>query len=183
MRLFADKGYVATSTREIAAHAGCNLGLIAHYFGSKEGLFRELVDRRLEEGLVELTKLRRAEGSLRDKLSRFISFLLERMGSDRDFTRLFQRDIVHGGAFMEQYRPAVAALAEIFVDILREARARGELRDDVDPKVGGMLLIAMVQYYFVNYPITSRLLGPASPARIAEIRDTILAVFERGALA
>lgn len=38
LRLFGRQGYEATSTREIAAAAGANIGSIAYHFGGKEGL-------------------------------------------------------------------------------------------------------------------------------------------------
>lgn len=38
LRLFGEKGYEATSTREIAAAAKSNIGSIAYHFGGKEGL-------------------------------------------------------------------------------------------------------------------------------------------------
>lgn len=40
LRLFAEKGYQKTSTREIADQAGVNLGAISYYFGDKPGLYR-----------------------------------------------------------------------------------------------------------------------------------------------
>lgn len=40
LRLFADKGYQKTSTREIADAAEVNLGSISYYFGDKPGLYR-----------------------------------------------------------------------------------------------------------------------------------------------
>ena len=39
--LFSKQGYNATSTREIAEHAGVSETLMFRYFGSKAGLFRE----------------------------------------------------------------------------------------------------------------------------------------------
>lgn len=38
LKLFGAKGFDATSTREIAAEAGANIGSIAYHFGGKEGL-------------------------------------------------------------------------------------------------------------------------------------------------
>ena len=38
LRLFGEKGFNATSTRELAAAAGANIGSIAYHFGGKEGL-------------------------------------------------------------------------------------------------------------------------------------------------
>jgi len=44
-RRFAFDGYRATTVRDIAADAGVNVALINRYFVSKEGLFRECLDR------------------------------------------------------------------------------------------------------------------------------------------
>ena len=42
---FSELGYDGASTREIAARAGVNQGLIPYYFGSKQELWQEAVDR------------------------------------------------------------------------------------------------------------------------------------------
>ncbi|WP_422087069.1 MULTISPECIES: TetR/AcrR family transcriptional regulator [Variovorax] len=39
LRLFAQKGFAKTSTREIAKEAGANISAISYYFGDKEGLY------------------------------------------------------------------------------------------------------------------------------------------------
>jgi AcrR family transcriptional regulator len=39
LRLFAQKGFSKTSTREIAREAGVNISAISYYFGDKEGLY------------------------------------------------------------------------------------------------------------------------------------------------
>lgn len=40
LRLFAEKGFANTSTRELAAAAGVNIAAISYYFGDKAGLYR-----------------------------------------------------------------------------------------------------------------------------------------------
>jgi AcrR family transcriptional regulator len=42
LRLFAEKGYAQTSTREIAAAAQANIAAIAYYFEGKAGLYKAL---------------------------------------------------------------------------------------------------------------------------------------------
>ena len=42
-RLFADKGYNAVSMREISEQSGLSKPTIYYYFGSKEGIYKELV--------------------------------------------------------------------------------------------------------------------------------------------
>ena len=54
-QLFAERGFDATSTREIAALAGDTLGTLSYHFSSKDKLLVEVVHRRFDE----LTALRR----------------------------------------------------------------------------------------------------------------------------
>jgi AcrR family transcriptional regulator len=42
-RRFAAAGYAATSLRAIAAEAGVDPGVVLHFFGSKQGLFRAVI--------------------------------------------------------------------------------------------------------------------------------------------
>ena len=44
MKLFGQKGFEGTSVREIASGADVNPAMISYYFGSKEKLFRDLVE-------------------------------------------------------------------------------------------------------------------------------------------
>jgi AcrR family transcriptional regulator len=47
-KIFTQKGYAATRTREIAEEAGTNLALLNYYFGSKANLFRNVVKEKLK---------------------------------------------------------------------------------------------------------------------------------------
>src|SRR6266850_6459065 len=46
-KLFAGRGFRATSVRHITAEAGCNLAAVNYHFGDKVGLYREMFHRRL----------------------------------------------------------------------------------------------------------------------------------------
>ncbi|MEM1030228.1 MAG: TetR family transcriptional regulator [Myxococcota bacterium] len=45
--LFAERGFEGTSVRQIASAANVSLGMIRHYFGSKEGLHRACLESAL----------------------------------------------------------------------------------------------------------------------------------------
>jgi len=52
LKLFADKGFAKTSTREIAQAAQANLASISYYFGDKQGLYRAVFeDPRFNPGM------------------------------------------------------------------------------------------------------------------------------------
>src|SRR3954471_20230662 len=72
--LFSEQGYSATGTRAIAARAGCNVALISHYFGSKEGpaarghLARHLDRRGQASGLARGSQAGRKPARSLDRL-------------------------------------------------------------------------------------------------------------------
>lgn len=47
-KLFCEKGFHATSVRELTCEAGCNLAAVNYHFGSKENLYREMFRRQFE---------------------------------------------------------------------------------------------------------------------------------------
>jgi AcrR family transcriptional regulator len=58
LELFAAEGFEGTSTRTLAEKAGVNLPAIQYYFGSKEGLYRAVVEwitQQLESRIAPLT--------------------------------------------------------------------------------------------------------------------------------
>src|SRR5438067_6294934 len=46
-RVFADYGFDGASTRTISGEAGVNMAMLNYYFGSKEGLFLAIFERRI----------------------------------------------------------------------------------------------------------------------------------------
>jgi AcrR family transcriptional regulator len=70
LALFAERGFDGASTRAIAVRAGVPQGLVRHHFGSKEGLFREVVDRALSAIEAGLGAPRPAPAQLASSLQR-----------------------------------------------------------------------------------------------------------------
>jgi AcrR family transcriptional regulator len=46
-RVFAEKGFDGASTRLISGEAGVNMAMLSYYFGSKEGLFLAIIERKI----------------------------------------------------------------------------------------------------------------------------------------
>src|SRR6516165_5702651 len=65
---FAAQGYERAGVREIAADAGVTAALVNRYFGSKEGLFAEVIGRALDMGHL----LEGQRGDLADHLARAV---------------------------------------------------------------------------------------------------------------
>jgi len=66
--LFSSKGYDATSVREICEAAGITKPTLYHFYGSKEGVYRALVEGVLEPFRAEVASVLAEGGPVRDRL-------------------------------------------------------------------------------------------------------------------
>ena len=88
LRLFAQKGYAATTVREIVDAAGTTAPSLYYYFGNKEGLYIELMRTQFAQldSLLEplLNKSQNAKARLQDLIDKIFHHVIE----DQDFFRL-----------------------------------------------------------------------------------------------
>lgn len=68
-RMFAERGFDRTTVRDIAKLAGVNQALLFRYFGSKEKLFKAVMNRAGQEQLAHTPPERLLETALRSMLS------------------------------------------------------------------------------------------------------------------
>ena len=128
--LFAEKGFAATSTREICQRAGITKPVLYYHFGSKEQLFRELILDACNESRKQLLLAAQRGKTAKEKLIEVIAADFALTRRDPSLSRLFFRmmfateerspgfDYVEMG--MEWIR--------IFEGIVREGIRRGEMR-------------------------------------------------------
>jgi TetR/AcrR family transcriptional regulator len=70
LELFSEKGYDATSVREICEAAGVTKPTLYHFYGSKEGVYRAIVDGALARFRDDMVAAVASEGPLRERLVR-----------------------------------------------------------------------------------------------------------------
>jgi AcrR family transcriptional regulator len=102
--LFARKGYSGTSVRDITATAGSNLAAVNYHFGSKHGLYREVLLRRLAAirrqrlaALENIDRIGEGAGELAPTLRAFAEAFLapvREVSPKRQPMRLLMREVV-----------------------------------------------------------------------------------------
>ncbi len=91
-KLFADKGFEATSVEEIAAKANVSKPVVYEHFGGKEGLYAVVVDREIRTLLDGITEALRAETTPRGLLEAAALALLDYVEGSTDGFRILVRD-------------------------------------------------------------------------------------------
>ena len=87
-KLFSSRGYDATTTREIAALAGCAEGLIHRYFKGKAGLLAALIEHRGAQEVIDLNAKLPLAPTIEEEINQLVNWEIERMWADREFLRV-----------------------------------------------------------------------------------------------
>ena len=118
-RLFADRGFDATSLRTITADAKVNLAAVNYHFGSKAGLLEEVFKRRVEplneDRLAQLTVLQENSGSGGPSVEAILTTFIEpalRVSRDSAqggavFMRLLGRSYAEPNEQIRQFMPGL----------------------------------------------------------------------------
>jgi TetR/AcrR family transcriptional regulator len=143
-RLFADRGFEGASLTEIGAAAGLSRGTPSYFFGSKEGLYRAVLERAFEDRdratATAFRPVREWDGSggsrsLRAALAEAISAYMDFLSGHPSFQRLIQREELAGGKRLRGVERESSAIREAF-EALRSRTAANGLGDlDVDDAV------------------------------------------------
>jgi AcrR family transcriptional regulator len=88
VEVFAQRGFDGATTREVAARAGVNEGLIQRYFGGKAGLLQAIVGNMCSE---KLTACRMAppSDSLKSEIATVLRHEIMQADANRNFLRVF----------------------------------------------------------------------------------------------
>jgi AcrR family transcriptional regulator len=90
--LFADRGYRATTVREIADAAGVLSGSLYHHFDSKESIIDELLSSYLDELLAQYRAIVAEGGSSIEVLSRLVQAAFGSFDRHRAAITVFQNE-------------------------------------------------------------------------------------------
>jgi AcrR family transcriptional regulator len=85
-RVFIEKGYAGTTTRDIAVAADANQALINYYFRSKEKLFKQVFEESVREFFNSMLTMLNSDKPLREKLDLMIERDFEFLGQNPEIT-------------------------------------------------------------------------------------------------
>jgi AcrR family transcriptional regulator len=168
--LFAEKGYAATSVREIVERAGVSKPVLYYYFKSKDGLFYAILDwaAEVQQGILE--EIFEAPGTVQD---RFV-FLYRRIQEGiREYQSLYI--MIHGLIFgppqgVPEYdfasyqRRMLKAVKRIYSDGV----SSGEIRH-TDPDEVAFLVLALLDFSLNMDVVLPEMADSQRPERLLKL--------------
>jgi AcrR family transcriptional regulator len=161
-KIFSDLGFDGASTRMISGEAGVNMAMLNYYFGSKEGLFLAVFERKISSFQTLLQNIGSDESiNSWDKLAKCIDNYVERIIVNNCFQKLINRELSMSKRTELSDKITQIVMVNVFeiTKILEEGIKNGTFFKDTDTQ----LLIATIfgtKNYIINTPnISSLMLG------------------------
>src|SRR5476651_783417 len=93
-RIFSEVGYDGASTRLISGEAGVNMAMLNYYFGSKEGLYLAVFERKISAFRILLQNIGNDDSiSPWEKMELAIDKYVERIITNNCFQKLVNREM------------------------------------------------------------------------------------------
>jgi AcrR family transcriptional regulator len=110
LRHFSQKGFAATSLREVSEDAQTTKPMIYYYFGSKEGLYASIVRQILEEMADGIRNRLPAEAPVHEQVMGFCEAYLDHFLQQEEIIALVLREVFGlGGVPMAEFSQALGA--------------------------------------------------------------------------
>lgn len=157
VKLFSEKGFSGTTTREIATQAGISEAMVFRHFANKEELYHAILDHKACDGGMKILPweneiLQKAMAEKDDY--GFFYYLalhaLENHKRDVDFMRLMLHSALEGHELSEMFfERFIARLYEFIGEYIRQRQADGVIRE-VDPRIIVRAFLGMLIHHSLN---------------------------------
>lgn len=152
LKLFAHRGFGATSVRDVAEAAGLSKGNVYHHFPDKESIFRALLDRYFDAMSTPEFPFNQAlaNGTFPENLENLGRAARETVRSYRDYVALIYVDVVEfDGSHVRKFYEDMASRFETFMKAHgMEEELKDKLQDGLSPISAVMLATRIFYNYF-----------------------------------
>ncbi|MBT9098225.1 CerR family C-terminal domain-containing protein [Methylovulum psychrotolerans] len=177
LRIFAEKGFAAATTRNICQLAGANISAIRYYFGDKAGLYRAAFIEPMGDAPCHLALAACADLPLPQALALFFrEFLapLKQGETSRLAMKLRFREMVEPtGVWQEEIDAEIKPLHDVLLALLQRHFALAEPDDDLQRLA--FAVIGMAVHFYVGQDVVACLAPQllATPADIEILAERL----------
>ena len=181
MRVFSERGFRGTTTREIARAAGVSEAIIFRHFATKEELYSAILDHKACAG--DMGEIRRnlaeaiAQGDDRAVFEGYARAMLEHHETDIEFMRLLLHSALEAHELFKMFWDRnVREMADFLCGYIRERQKAGSIRQ-MEPLIASRAFTGMiVNHSMVNnlFDRTRSLLDVSNESAAREFTEILL---------
>ena len=173
-KVFAERGYHATSTTELCEANGIGKGALYYYIGSKEELLAAIHDRVMDEVMLGADRVDRADGTPPERLALLGEELLDVIFRFPDHVWVFLHDFpALTGKNAEIFRQRRRAYERRVEEVFRGGIESGDFRP-LDTRLAVTAWLGMHNYTYLGLRA-----GGTPPERLAMLGEELLDVIFR----
>jgi AcrR family transcriptional regulator len=181
IKLFSEKGFNGTTTKEISEEAGVNEALIFRYFSTKRELYGAIIERKIEDepGIempIEMFKETRNDWLI---LKSIALRMFECVEKDPTFMRLLYFSALEGHELSDMFFDTYVEYINMLLSDYIEQRISEGAFKELDPSISSRAFMGMV----MNYIIANELFGEKKKKRKVDkeaVVDTFVKIFLGG---
>jgi AcrR family transcriptional regulator len=149
--LFSEFGYEGTSTRQIAKEAGANMAMINYYFGSKDGVFIEIMEDRICGFKSQLNQINDEQIPAKEKLLKVVEQYVTRIFSNITFHKMMHRELslTQRPEMFSQIKDAMASNRMVIEKIIENGIAEGSFRN-VDVRMSILTIMGTISLVAIS---------------------------------
>jgi TetR/AcrR family transcriptional regulator len=158
-RLFAERGFAGTSTRDIAATAGVTSAMLHYYFGNKAGLYRAILETAVETVRSFIAEAAESSAPADKRLTRFIEVESTYLLSHRNLVRILMREMLSGGKeIVKIFQKHRVTNYSMLRQVIADGVQRNEFRQ-IDIDLAPVSLMGMIAIFHLFQPVISAIIG------------------------
>lgn len=171
-KVFTQKGYAATRTRDIAEEAGINLALLNYYFRSKEKLFELVIMEKMQILLGKIGPIIMDNNtSIEEKVEHVAEHYIDTLLANPDIPLFVLGEIRNNP---DKFASLIKTKTNIADSALFKQLA--ERRPDIDPLHFIFNMLGLIIFPFIGKPLIQLITGLKSEQAVALMKERKLLV-------
>ncbi len=148
-RLFAEKGFNGVTMREISQEAEISKPTIYYYFGSKEGIYTELLKTELKQTQQEIESVYKRKLPARQKLLILIQSRFRKVLVNPHFVKFYLTLFISDEKlpFIKHFIAEARKRRVIIVDIIRQGIRDGEFGAGANPELAADIISGSLVHF------------------------------------
>lgn len=169
-KLFSEKGFRGTTTRELAAAVGVTEPVLYEHFRTKNDLYRAIIEVKTTQGenlLSDLATRHRETCDDRAFFEELAVAIARWYCDDPAFIRLLLFSNLEGHELKDLFHERSCEFFQVVAWVIERRQQEGAMRQDVDPMTASRAFFGMI----AHYGLTAMVFGvhplPSPPAEVA----------------